>query len=224
MLSNPKRRMQRREEKTGDLSGRLVTLLDPDGVASEAYRSLRTSLLYTLVDAPPKVITVTSPGPREGKTTTCANLGVVLAQAGKNTLIVDCDLRKPEMQKIFGFRNLNGITNALADQPLSEVWQESPVPGLKIVTSGPIPPHPAELLSSKRFSDLVNQMRLSFDYVLMDAPPVMAVSDPAILAVQGDAVLLVLDAQNTHEGSVRRSVRTLWSVGANVLGTVMNNF
>lgn len=218
-----KPRRARQEGEANDLTGRLVTTFDPTGAASEAYRSLRTNLLYSFVDNPPKVIVMTSPGPQEGKSTTCANLGVVLAQAGKSTLMVDCDLRKPVVHKLFGMRNIYGIVDLLVGEyRLQEVWHE-PVPGLKVVCVGPIPPNPAELLGSKRLSEFLVNVREEFDYVLVDAPPVGLVSDPAILATQGDGVLLVLDAQNTRKGALRQSVRSLETVGANILGTVMNN-
>jgi capsular exopolysaccharide synthesis family protein len=214
-------RKERKAEQ--DFSGRVVTILDPTGAASEAYRTLRTNLLYSLVDNPPKVIVLTSPGPGEGKSTTCANLGVVLAQAGKSVLILDCDLRKPVMHKFFSLRNLHGITDVLVGEcSLQEVWAE-PVEGLKIVPVGPIPLNPAEILGSRRFSEFLANTREEFDYVLVDASPVGLVSDPAILATQGDGVLLILDAQSTRKGLVRQAMRSLGAVGANVLGTVMNN-
>jgi capsular exopolysaccharide synthesis family protein len=206
------------------LAGRLVTVLDPTSAAAEAYRTLRTNLLYgTFMDEPPKVIVLTSPGPGEGKSTTCANLGVVLAQAGKDTLILDCDLRKPVMHKFFSLRNLHGIVDVLVgERSPQESWKE-PVEGLKVVPVGTVPPNPTELLGTRRFSELLASFREEFNYVLVDAAPVGLVSDPAILATQGDGVLLVSDAQNTRKGSVRQAVRSLEAVGANVLGTVMNN-
>jgi capsular exopolysaccharide synthesis family protein len=211
------------KQRRDDPSGRLVTVLQPTNAASEAYHALRTSLLYAMVDAPPKVIVLTSPGFGEGKSTICANLGVVLAQAGKQTLILDCDLRKPEMHRIFRLRNVYGVVNVLAGEyDLPEVWQE-PLEGLKVVTAGALPLNPAELLSSRRFADFVGRARQMFDYVLIDVPPIALVSDPAIVAVQGDGILLVLDAQKTRKASVRQSVRSLRAVGANLLGTVMNN-
>lgn len=217
------RKQARKGDENGDVSGRLVTLQDPTGPGSEAYRSLRTSLIYAVVETPPKVILITSPGPKEGKSTTCANLGVVLAQAGKETLIMDCDLRQPNVHKIFGVRNLLGWVNVLhGEHKLSKVWAEV-LPKLKVAPAGPLPSNPAELLSSGRFAELVNEARQLFDYVLIDSPPTALVSDPTIIATQADAVLLVLDSQVTRKGSVRRAVRGLEAVGANVLGTVMNN-
>lgn len=202
----------------------LTTILEPAGGASEDYRSLRTSLLYSLIDTSPKAIVITSPGAGEGKSTTCANLGVVLAQAGKSVLVIDCDLRKPRMHQLFGLRNLQGIVNVLVgEMSLTEVAQNADVSELKIVTSGPIPPNPSELLGSRRFYDLLDETRQAFDYVLLDTPPVEAVSDSTILAGQTDGTLLVFNARNTRKGAVRQSVHSLQSVGANVLGTVMNS-
>jgi len=215
-------RRNREEEDNGDFSGRLVTVVDPSGMASEAYRTLRTNLFYSVADIPPKVILFTSHGPREGKSTTCANLGVVLAQADKKTLILDCDLRKPVMHKVFGLRNINGLMNVLTgERELKDVCHE-PLDGLKVLTVGPIPLNPAEVLSSRRFAQFLDRVRGEFDYVLLDAPPTRVVSDPIVLASQGDGVLLVLDAKDTGKGAVRESLRGLEAVGANILGTVMN--
>jgi capsular exopolysaccharide synthesis family protein len=184
---------------------------------------VRTNLFYSLVDEPPKVITVTSPHPREGKSFVCANLGVVLAQAEKNTLVVDCDLRRPVLHHFFGEPNPWGIVNILAGEVGLEEVSVEPLLGLKVVCVGPVPLHPAELLSSRRFAEFLHQAREGFDYVLLDAPPAQVVADAAIIAAQGDGVLLVFDAQHTPKRTVRRSVRSLEAVGANVLGTVMNN-
>jgi capsular exopolysaccharide synthesis family protein len=219
------RRTQRKDESSGpgELAGRLATVLDPMSAASEAYRTLRTNLLYAFVDEPPKVIVLTSPGPKEGKSTVCANLGVVLAQAGKSCLIVDCDFRKPVMHKLFGLRNITGVVDVVAgERKLQEVWKE-PMEGLKVVCVGQLPPSPTDLLSSRRFSEFLVGVRQGFDYVLVDASPVGLVSDPAVLATQGDGVLLILDAQETRKRSVRQATHDLKTVGANVLGTVINN-
>jgi capsular exopolysaccharide synthesis family protein len=206
-----------------ELDERLVTVLDPNSVASEAYRTLRTNLIYSWVDTVPKVIVLTSPERGEGKSITCANLGVVLAQAEEAVLLVDCDFRNPTLHKFFQLGNLQGVADVLArERRLQEVWRE-PVEGLKVVSAGAIPPNPSEILGSRRFSEFLAGVRQEFDYILVDVPPMGVVSDPAIVAIQGDGVLLVLDAQNTRKGSVRQTMRSLEAVGANVLGTVMNN-
>ena len=201
----------------------LITISDPLGAAAEAYRTLRANLFYALVDDPPRTIVLTSPGPGEGKSTTCANLGVVMAQAGKSVLVLDCDLRRPSMHRVFGLRNFDGLVDVLVGRrEPQEIWQE-PLQDLKVLTVGDIPPNPAELLGSRRFADFLARTRNEFDYVLLDAPPVGLVSDPVILATEADGVLLVVDAQNSRKASLRHSIRSLQGVGAKVLGTVMNS-
>jgi capsular exopolysaccharide synthesis family protein len=221
---NSKRKGKRKvESSAGELAARVSTIHDPTSAASEAYRTLRTNLIYSFVDAPPKVIVLTSPGPGEGKSTTCANLGVVLAQAGRAVLIVDCDFRKPVMHKFFGMRNLLGMVDLLAGGRKFQEVAKQPVEGLTVIPVGHIPPNPTELLSTQRFKQFLTGVRQEFDYVLIDAPPVTIVSDPAILATQGDGVLLVLDAQKTRKSTLRQALRSLSTVGATMLGTVMNN-
>ena len=210
---------RRREDATRDL----VTVNDPSGAASEAYRMLRTNLFYALIDSPPKIIVLTSANVGEGKSTTTANLGVTLAQADKNVLILDCDLRSPRLHSLFEVDNTRGLVDILAGgDRIEEVWRE-PMPRLKLICAGTPPPNPAELLSSRRLAEFLAEMRRRFDYVLLDTPPV-GVSDSAVLAANGDGVLLILDSQSTRKGALRHALRTLRGVGANVLGTVMNNF
>jgi capsular exopolysaccharide synthesis family protein len=220
----PRPESARRETGHDGFAAELVTVREPAGAASEAYRMLRTNLFYALADVPPKVIVLTSANPREGKSTTAANLGVALAQAGKKTLILDCDLRRPALHEFFRTRNPEGLVNLLVgEREFHEVWQE-PVPGLKLVPSGPSPPNPAELLSSQRLAEFLGQARQEFEYVLVDTPPVGRVSDSAVLAANGDGVLLVLDPRRTPKRSLRQALRNLEGVGANVLGIVMNNY
>lgn len=212
-----------KEDLAVDLSDRLVTLLEPASAASEAYRTLRTNLMYSFVDNPPRTIVLTSPKPREGKSTTCANLAVTLSQAGKTVLLLDCDLRRPIMHKIFGLRNLKGLADVMTgDARLQEIEKEF-LAGLNVVTTGPVPFNPTEMLGSERFAQLLATARKRFDYILIDAPPVEPVSDSVILATQADGVLLVFDAQNTRKVSLRRSARDIEAVGGRVLGTTMNN-
>jgi capsular exopolysaccharide synthesis family protein len=213
---------QAQKDEGAALSEQLVTVLDPAAAGSEAYRSLRTTLMYAVANTPPAVILITSPGLMDGKSTTCANLAVVLAQAGKETLVIDGDLRRPSLHKIFGVPNVNGVVNVLSGEyDLSEMCTE-PFPGLKILSTGPIPPNPAELLISGRLAPLIGQARQLFDYVLIDSPPTELVSDPMIIATQADAVILVLNSEETSKVAMHRAVHDLEAVGANVVGTVMN--
>lgn len=212
-----------REVAINNVSRGLVTVTSPGSIVSDAYRTLRTNLMYTLRDVMPRTIIMTSPDSIEGKSTACANLAVVLTQADKSTLIMDCDLRKPTVHELFGLRNEQGLADALAEnRSLREIWQE-PLLGLKVVPAGSVPPNPTELLGSRVFAELLDQARQEFDYVLIDAPPTWPVSDALILATLGDGVLLVLDSRNTGKAAVRQAMNSLQGVGANVLGTVMNN-
>jgi capsular exopolysaccharide synthesis family protein len=213
------------EDERNGFSEALVAVQDPAGAVAEAYRMLRTNLFYAQVDTPPKVIVLTSAGHDEGKSITVANLGVALAQAAKDTLILDCDLRKPSQHKIFRApRGTGGLVDVLVgEQDPQEVWQE-PVPRLKLIPAGAQPPNPAEILTSRRLAEFLHQVRQEFDYVLVDTPPVGYASESAALATNGDGVLVVLDSQHTRKGSLRRALHRLESVGANVLGTVMNKY
>lgn len=227
-MSQPEKRVEMlsvvgENRRSADLSPKLISYHEPLGAASEAYRMLRTNLFYSLIDSPPRVIVVTSASPREGKSITCANLAVTLAQVGKSVLVLDCDLRRPVQHTVFGVPYSPGLVDILAgEQNLQEVCQE-PIPGLKVVPAGHVPPNPAEILSSRRLVEFLVRARQEFDYVLVDTPPVRLVSDSAILARQGDGVLLVLDVQEAGKRSLRHAMRTLEGVGANVIGTVMNN-
>ena len=209
--------------KQGSLSDTLVTVVDPTAPASEAYRMMRTNLFYASVDNPPKVVALTSAGPGEGKSTTAANLGVTLSEAGKNTLVVDCDLRKPMLHNYFETRNMTGLVDILTmERRPQDVWHE-PMLKLRLITAGPPPLNPAELLSSRRFAEFLKQVRGQFDYVLVDTPPVTMVTDSAVVGALADGVLLVVDAQGTRKNSLRRAIHDLEGVGARVLGTILNN-
>lgn len=200
----------------------LVTVRDSASPSAEAYRTLRTNLFYSFVDDPPKAVVVSSAGTREGKSFVCANLGAVLAQAEKSTLIMDCDLRQPGMHKIFGVRNPFGVADVIAGR---RDWKEvllEPLPGLKVMTAGTLPPDPAGLLGSQHFVGLLEQVCQEFDYVLLDTAPLSAGSDAAIIAHSGDGILFIVDAQHTRKWVLRRSISSLDTVGANVLGTIMN--
>jgi capsular exopolysaccharide synthesis family protein len=206
-----------------DFPGALVTLSDPTGAAADAYRVLGANLHYALADQSSRVIALTSPGPGEGKTTVCANLGVVLAQADKSVLIVDCDLHKPAMHGVFGVRNLQGLEDVLSGGHRLEEVQHEMMPGLRVVTAGPVPPYPAELLGSRRFKEFSHQVSNEFDYVLVDSPSMSTVPDSLMLTAQSDGVLVVLDAEYTRKEALRRAIHGLEGAGANILGTVVSN-
>ena len=201
----------------------LLPHLDSRSPVSESYRAFRTSLLLASANSP-KVIVITSSFAREGKTTTSVNLATVLAQMGKPVLLVDADLRRPRLQKIFrGKMNLGLVNYLAANIPLEDVIQETSVPHLSVVLSGPTPPNPSELLASDRMKHLVHEVRGKFAYVIFDSPPVLAVTDAIVLAASADGVVLTVHGGQTPRELVIRSAERLRQSNIPVLGALLNN-
>jgi capsular exopolysaccharide synthesis family protein len=201
----------------------LLPHLDSRSPIAEAYRAFRTSLLLASANSP-KVIVITSTFAREGKTTTSVNLAVVLAQMGKPVLLIDADLRRPRLQKVFNGKMNLGLVNYLAANiPLEDVVQESGVPHLSVVLSGPTPPNPSELLASDRMKNLIHDVRSKFAYVIFDSPPVMAVTDSIVLAVNADGVVLCVHGGHTPREIVQRAAERLRQSNIPVLGALLNN-
>ena len=195
---------------------------DPKSMAAESYRTLRTSIQYSSFDKEVQVIVITSAETGEGKSTTAGNLALALAQDGKNVILIDCDLRKPAMHKIFKLSNAEGLSEVLiGSKKLAEVSQMYN-DNLIILTSGKIPPNPAEMLASKSMDNLIENLRCSFDYIILDSPPIQAVTDSQILSTKADGTILVVRAQKTKRDSVKNAIGLLKKVNANILGTVLN--
>jgi len=203
----------------------LITISNPRSPISEAYRTLRTNLEFSSLDKPLKTMVVTSAGPEEGKSTTLANLAVTLAQAEKKVILVDCDLRRPSQHEIFGVGNGVGLTSMVVDEEAfkNPPLQETPVPNLKLLPSGPLPPNPSELLGSRRMEEIIATLREKADLVLFDAPPIIAVTDAAVLASKVDGVLLVISAGTTKRDHAQRAKALLEKVNARLVGAVLNN-
>ncbi len=203
----------------------LVTISNPRSPVAEAYRSLRTNLEFSGLDRPLRSMVVTSAGPEEGKSTTLANLAVALAQAGKRVILVDCDLRRPSLHEAFGVRNSVGMTDLMRDESLmaNPPFQDTPVPNLKLLTSGQLPPNPAELLGSRRMEEIVACLLGQADIVLFDAPPIIAVTDAALLSAKVDGVLLVISAGKTRREHAAKAKALLEKVNARLVGTVLTN-
>ena len=172
----------------------LVTVTEPASAASEAYRTLRSNIHFASLDSPLKTLLITSTDPGEGKSTTLANLAVTMAQAGNRVLVVDCDLRRPSQHRLFGVPNVAGLTTMMVQgQALEKLpVQATGVANLSVLTSGPLPPNPSELLGSRRLGEVLSQLKNEADILLVDAPPIIAVADAAILASKVDGVLLVV--------------------------------
>ncbi len=202
----------------------LITITNPKSTISEAFRTLRTNIQFASLDKDIRTLMVTSSGPAEGKSTTIANLAIVMAQSEKRVLLVDADMRKPTVHHIFRVSNRAGLTNVLIGQfSLEEMVRPTLVDGLDILTSGPIPPNPSELLASKRMSMLMSEMMDQYDMVLFDTPPVIAVTDAQILASQVDGVLLVVFYGKTPKEAALKAKNQLDNVKAKLLGVVLNN-
>ncbi|MCU1244479.1 MAG: hypothetical protein JWN02_389 [Acidobacteria bacterium] len=201
----------------------LLPHFDSRSPISEAYRAFRTSLLLASASSP-KVIVITSTFAREGKTTTSVNLATVLAQMGKPVLLIDADLRRPRLQKVFRGKMNVGLVNYLAANiPLEEVIQDSPVPQLSIILSGPTPPNPSELLASDRMKHMIDEVRGKFAFVIFDSPPVMAVTDSIVLAASADGVVLCVHGGQTPRDLVQRAAERLRQANIRVLGAILNN-
>jgi succinoglycan biosynthesis transport protein ExoP len=203
---------------------RLAALLYPRSGAAEAYRTLRTNIDFSSVDAPIRTLLVTSSIPGEGKTTTAANLAVVFAQAGRRVLLVDADLRKPGVHLLFNLPNSFGLTSMLRDErlELDRVAQATEQDNLRVLTTGPLPPNPAELLGSQRMRTALERLKSEADLVVFDSPPLQAVTDSAILSSFTDVTVFVIDARRSRRRTVRLAEGALVRAGANVVGAVLN--
>lgn len=202
---------------------KLICLYDPQSPIAEAYRTLRTNIQYAGVNKEIKSLMVTSAGPEEGKTTTIANLAVAVAQTDKKVLLIDGDLRKPNIHRSFQVSNRVGLTNLLIRQAqLDYVIQKMPGIELYLLTSGPVPPNPAELLGSQRMKELLEELKAQYDMVLIDTPPLLAVTDAQLLASYVDGVLLVLGSGKVLRDHAKKAKALLDHVGANVVGAVLN--
>jgi capsular exopolysaccharide synthesis family protein len=191
--------------------------------AAEGFRTLRTNLQFLSADKPLKVLVITSSAPAEGKTTTAINLATSLAQMGQRVLLVDSDLRRPSLHRSFNLAAAPGLSNFLVGKAeLSAVLKKTPIEGLQVLASGPIPPMPAELLSSHKMRELLNQLRQQFDTVLLDTPPVVAVTDATLMATMADGVLLVVSCGKTTRDQAKAALLTLEKAGIKPLGVVMN--
>jgi capsular exopolysaccharide synthesis family protein len=212
------------ERSNGRPPAGLVALRDPRSPVAEAYRALRTNIQFSSLDTPLRTLLVTSAGPDEGKSTTLANLAIVIAEGGTRVLAVDCDLRRASLHTLFDLDNSRGLTSLfLNDAGETLPLQDTAVPNLQVLTSGPLPPNPSELLGSRQMTRVLETLRDAAELVLFDAPPVVAVTDAALLAPRVDGVLLVVDAGATRRDTARRARAQLEKVNARLLGVVLNN-
>jgi receptor protein-tyrosine kinase len=201
----------------------LVTDLGSHAPRVEAFRVLRTNLQFVNVDSESKMFVVTSSVPNEGKTTTATNLAITLAQAGQKVLLVEADLRRPKVSRNLNLETAVGLTTVLVGRiPLEDAIQQYAVENLSVLTSGAIPPNPAELLQSEAMTDAIERMRKAYDVIIIDAPPLLPVTDAALLTAQSDGALVVVRQGKTSKDQLEHAVNRLEAVEGRVLGVVLN--
>lgn len=200
-----------------------VTKKMPRSLSAEAYKSLRTNIRFFSVDNPLKTIVVTSSIPGEGKSTVAGNLAFSLSQDGARVLIIDCDLRKPSMHNKFFISNDDGLSDVLVNACDIKKAIKKIDSFLFVITAGTIPPTPAEMLGSRAMEELIEELSINFDYIVIDTPPVLSVTDASILATKMDGVIIVVNAKKTKEKMIKQTYEKLSGVNANIIGTVLNN-
>lgn len=210
--------------KNIDNNGDIITSINPQSPISEQYRTIRTTIDFKMADQGMKSLLVTSSEASAGKSTTIANLAVTFAQQGKKVLVIDGDLRKPTVDKTFKVQNSVGLTNILMNQyAIQDVLQRTRISGnLTVITSGPIPPSPSELLGSNAMKQLLDTVTGYFDVVLLDTPPLSAVTDAQILSSYVEGVVIVVHANQTRKDGLLKAKKLLDQVNANILGVVLH--
>ncbi|MBY0203009.1 CpsD/CapB family tyrosine-protein kinase [Paenibacillus polysaccharolyticus] len=202
----------------------LVTMANPRSTSSEAYRKLRTNIQFSSIDSQIQTIMIASASSGEGKTTTIGNLAVTYAQEGKKVLVMDTDLRKPAVHLMFNVPNHVGLTSVLSSQyKVTEVLRETGVEGLHVLSSGPIPPNPSEMIGSRKMTALLEGLKEEYDVILFDTPPVLTVTDALIISSLCDGVILVVNAGKVKKDLVKKAKAHLEHVNARILGAVLNN-
>lgn len=217
-------RQSEREAREFPPASDSLTVFDNRSSAAEAYRVVRTSMLLSAAGSPPKTILVTSGQAGEGKTTTVVNTAISLAQLGASVLIIDCDLRRPATHKIFGIDGTDGLSTYLShNTEVDPLIHKLQIPNLSLLPCGPIPPNPAELISSARMKALLKLLGERYDHILIDSPPLINVTDPVILSSMVDGVIMVVHGGKSPRTVVQRARQELLGVGAKIFGVVLNN-
>ena len=222
-------RLNRKKKKDklqhSKIARKLVTISDTKSYILEQFRTIRTNITFSMPEQGLKTILVTSSTPGEGKSTNAANLGIVFAQEGKRVLIIDGDLRKPTLHQTFKTFNKVGLSNVIAKKvAFYEAIQETFIVGLNVITSGPIPPNPSELLASKAMDALLLDVKKDYDIIIIDSPPLLSVSDTQILANKCDSTILIVNAGVVEKSAVQKATAILNNSQSKILGVVLNNY
>lgn len=214
-------------KKDGFMSSqaRNLAFLQPgNSLISEQYRIIRTNIMFSNLDSDIKSVLFTSEIPGAGKSTTAANVAAAFAQAGKKTVLVDADLRRPTSHYTFGLANQSGLTTGIVNQlPIERIVKTSSVEKLDIITSGPVPPNPSELLSSSKMAQLLSDMKNYYDMIIVDSPPILSVADAQILSKYTDGTVIVTDVKNNNMHRLKEAQQLLEKTDTNILGVVLNN-
>ncbi|MDE2750909.1 MAG: CpsD/CapB family tyrosine-protein kinase [Chloroflexota bacterium] len=206
-------------------NAKLITLSQPRSAASEAYRSLRTNLMFSSVESPIQTLLVTSAAREDQKSVTLANLAVTFAQSGNRTILVDADLRQPKQHEIWNSGNDRGLSSMMVEDSaiVQPPLQDTAVDRLKIVSAGELPPNPADLLSGRRMDEIIAALKQRADYVLFDSPPILAATDAALLGIKLDGALLAIRAGETRRDHTTQARRALERVHVRIVGAVLTN-
>ena len=200
----------------------LITRENPKSPVSEAFRTIRTNIQFSSINNSLKTIVFTSTTPDEGKSTVVANLALVMAQAGQKVVVLDCDFRNPTQHKLFKLQN-KGLSNCVATgKDVFEIIQNSGTPGLDIITSGPVAPNPSEILASSRMKEVLEELKEKYDYVLIDAPPILPVTDAAVMASYVDGVILLTGWNQISPNLIKEAKTRLEQAGGKILGVILN--
>ena len=195
----------------------------PKSITAESYRSLRTNIQYSSIDKQVKTLVVTSSNAGEGKSTVAGNLAYTFFQGGKRVLIIDCDLRKPSLHRKFNVSNEVGLTDVLVGtSELNKVMKKID-DNLYLLTTGTLPPNPAEIIGSNTMESLLEECKINFDYIILDTPPILPVTDSKLLAIKADATVLVVRSEISKSKHVSQAFKELEKVNANVIGTILND-
>lgn len=202
----------------------LVVLKQPKSPVSEQYRTIRTNITYSSIDSEIKSVLFTSAQPGAGKSTTAANVAIAYAQAGKRTLLLDADLRRPTTHYTFEVQNQRGLSTAIVnDIQAEEVVKTTDIENLDLITSGPVPPNPSELLASNKMTQFFKVVSMQYDIVIVDSPPILAVTDAQLLSKMVDGTILVTNVESNNRDNLTQAKELLEKADANMIGVVMNN-
>lgn len=214
----------KREGFTRSQARNLAFLQPGNSLIAEQYRIIRTNIMFSNIDNDIKSVLFTSEMPGAGKSTTAANVAAAFAQAGKKTVLIDADLRRPTSHYTFGLSNQSGLTTGIVNQlTIEELIKHTSVENLDLISSGPVPPNPSELLSSVKMTQLLAELKTSYDMIIVDSPPILAVTDAQILSKHTDGTVIVTDVKNNNMDRLKEAKQLLEKTDAKILGVVLNN-